>query len=335
MHSVLSRLRPIARHWYHRADNPDVRAARRFLKRLRSDPPDVLYLGDSTTMWISPDDTDRRNLGQIVSDGLGDGITIHVIAGAGYTAKMQLAHLRLLEAHKSRPLVLHPLWIRGYFTAWAKHPVYGYEAALAKINSLDPHGPAWRAWASFPRPTPEDFERHGEIPHPTLLGDWQVKDYAEPLRHRIGLSEREYARLIHAFHDGQRLALGSPELEPLVRFGRRLDELGLRTVAYHNPLAIETGVALLGPEFAEVTGSNRAVLEQAYLADRAGRPPILQTGHVFAPDEFVDPNIADSHLNQRGRVRLAQMIVCAVRAALRPSLSGEREDLATARTAGG
>lgn len=334
MHSALRRFRPVARHWYHRADNPDVRAARRLLTRLRSDPPDVLYLGDSTTMWIAPEDTDRRNLGLMVSDGLGDRISIHVIAGAGYTAKMQLAHLRLLEAHEPRPLVLHPLWIRGYFRPWAEHPVYAYEAALAKINGLDPHGPAWRAWASFPRPTREDFERHGEIPHPTLLGDRQVKNYAEPLRRRTGLAEREFARLMHAYHDGQRLTIGSPELEPLTRFGRRLDELGLKTVAYHNPLAIQTGVELLGSEFAEVTRSNRAVLEQAYLADRAERPPILQTGDIFAPDEFVSPNLADSHLNERGRVRLAEMIVSAVRAALRPSLSGEREQVAPARTAG-
>ncbi len=217
---------------------------------------------------------------------------------------------------------MHPLWIRGCCRPWIEHPVYAYETALATIRRLDPQGPLWRAWASSPRPTAEDFHRHDELPYETLIGDGHVKDYTRPLRRRTGLSERERVRLLYAYHQGHRLSNGAPGLEPLTRLALQLDELGAETVVYHSPVSVATGVDALGPEFEALTRSNRAVLEEAYGAGRSERAQILQTGDIFEPMEFDNPKLADEHLNERGRARLAELISAAVQAALLRRLAG-------------
>jgi hypothetical protein len=48
-----------------RFDSPELRHARRLVKRLRSNPPGVIYLGDSTTLFVDPRDADQRRLGHM------------------------------------------------------------------------------------------------------------------------------------------------------------------------------------------------------------------------------------------------------------------------------
>jgi len=316
--SAASRLRRAARRAFVRLDNPEVRHARVLVKRLRRRAPDVLYLGDSTTVFVGGADVDRRSLGEMIRGELAGRADLHVIGGGGYHTGLHAAYLHLLGAASPKPLVLHSLWIRGRYPPWIEHPVYGHRRAIALINGLDPSTPLWRIRASLPAPEPDEFEAFYRIPHRTLLGDLTVGDYVRPLKNGA-LAPDERLRLMYAYHHGAELAADADGIADVANLGRRLREAGCRTVAYQTPLSVETGVQVFGSEFAQLVARNWRLIDDAYREGMGGEARILETGMIFPAAEFIDPADADEHLNDEGRLRLARLIVAAVVDELEPS----------------
>ena len=310
--SVPPRVRVGIRRQLTRLDNPELRNARKLLKRMRTNPPAVLYLGDSTSLFVDPEDADQRRLWHMICDGLAPR-DVHVIAGGGYGPELHAAYLRLLEGTPARPLVLHSLCFR-VLEPLIEHPAYGKRKELAAIQRIDPATPSWRIRAMIPRPTQEEFERFYELPHHTLLGELKVGDYVRPLKNG-GLAPDEHMRLIYGYHHGADLSR-SRGIEAVTRLGRCLRELGCRTVAYQTPVPLQTGVEIFGAAFEELVVENWRVMEAAYREGLGREAAVLQTGTIFAPEEFIDPADGTEHLNEEGRRRLAETIVDAVEAEL-------------------
>jgi hypothetical protein len=312
--TVPPRLRVGVRRQLTRLDNPEVAHARRLVRRLRGNAPDVLYFGDSTSLFVDPNDADQRRLGHMIRDQLADVADVEVIAGGGYGPELHEAYLRLVQASPARPLVLHSLAFRVLYPL-IQHPAYGKRKELATVRDLDPSAPWWRIRASLPKPGPEEFERFYRLPHKTLIGEMPVGDYVKPLKAN-SLSPEEKVRLLYAYHHGSELSADSVGVEAVVELGRRLRALGCRTIAYQTPVPIETGIELFGPRFGELISSNWEVMEAAYREGIGRDATILQTGTMFSADEFIDPSDGTEHLNERGRLRLASTIVESVRAEL-------------------
>jgi hypothetical protein len=297
-----------------RLDNPEVRHARRLIRRLRRNPPDVLYLGDSTTLWISGYDSDQRRLGQMIRDELAPLAEVDVIAGGGYGPELHEAYLRLVAGSPARPLVVHTLAFRVLHPL-IEHPAYGKRKELAAVRAIDPSTPWWRVRASLQKPGPDEFERYYRLRHKTMLGDLAVGDYVLPLKNG-SLGPEEHLRMLYAYHHGAALTPESRGIDAVTQLGRRLRELGCRAVAYQTPVPVQTGVEIFGPEFEQLIASNWGVMEAAYREGFGPDATILQTGSIFSPEEFIDPADGSEHLNERGRRRLAATVVDAVRAEL-------------------
>jgi hypothetical protein len=306
-----ARLRWYAKRTVHRLDNPELASARRLLKRMRVDPPDVLWLGDSTTIFLAPGDRDRRRLADVVADELGPSVSMHVISGAGYHSGLHRAYLELLRGQPGRPVILHSLWVRGRFQPWIHHPTYGHEAVLPRVQALDHSTAPWQVWASIPRPGRDAFARHAQMPHTTLRGPGRVADYVDPLR-GSGLDPQQRIEMMNMFHHGARLEPDTPSLGPVTALGRSARELGRGTVAYYNPVCIERGVEVLGTEFRPHVLRNHAILEAAYRAGAGPEATVLSYLPEFVKAEFMDPELADEHLGERGRRRLGREIAEAV-----------------------
>jgi hypothetical protein len=298
-----------------RLDDKTLRNARRLVRRLRSDPPGIVHMGSSESEWIAPYDRDRRSLTRLVSEALDDDHGIEVFSGHGYHPALFLEFLRLVRAHEARPLVVHSIFARAAVEPWIRHPIYGYEQAISHLREVDPHGPLRRIHAFGRKPAAEDFERHAALPYDTLLGPGHVRDYVVPLRSgRLGPDE--HVRLLFAYHHTGRLDAGSVALENFTRFGRALREAGCRSIAYHMPFSVDTGVDALGPAFAEHVAATAAAIDEAYLRGTGDAGIVIRTSEHFTPDEFVDPLDATEHLNARGRAHLRDMLVSAARASL-------------------
>jgi hypothetical protein len=295
-----------------RVDNPEVRNARRLVKRMRTDPADVLYLGDSLASAVGLDDTDPRPLHQMVADELAGTATVYTVADGGYGPELYESFLRLVEATSARPLILHDIGPRILHPLIA-HPTYGKQAAIPVIHRLDPNGATWRMRASIPRATSEDFERYYALPHPTILGDnLTVGDYVKPLKNGAGDPE-ERLRILYAYHHGAKLEPTTPSLQAYVILGHRIRTMGCPTVTFRGPVSIPTGIELFGPEFEGLMDKNWKVMEDLYREALGRDATILESGTIFPPEDFIDVTDGTEHLNDRGRQRLTKMIAEAIR----------------------
>lgn len=282
-------------------------------------PVEVLAFGDSSATWVGPDDTDRRRLFAMVGDELGGRVATHVVAGPSYHVDLIVAFLDLVRSSGQRPVVVVPLWVRGRFVPWVQHPTWGHQKALAHLRAQQ-GSERRRLHAALRHPDDEDFAAFETLPFPTLLGPGSVADYALPLKDPRAFAADPAARerLIYAYHHGARLESDQPTVEGVRALGRCLRDLGWPFVAFETPVPVTSGEQHLGPDFRKLVEHNFAVLREA-LAQGVGREvEVVRSGTAFPASHFIDPSLADEHLNQEGRRRLAAMIADPLRGHLSP-----------------
>lgn len=313
----VQRARYRARRALDRIDNEPVRLARHLLEALHDTPIDVLYLGDSTSSFVAPYDTDRRRLPQMVADALGASVRVHVVKGASFNANMYEAYLRLLRATDQRPLVIASLAVRSHTPTLTRHPVHGHHRALATIRSIDASRGAWRVHGAWPPPTQADFDVFHQVPHATLLGQGTMGTYRERLAALEDAGNHEaYLCVLYDYLHGGCVPAGPEGLEAVTRLGSTLRSFGCCAVVYQLPVPVERGAELLGAGFRTRAEANLSALEEAYRHGAGHDALVVGHGTRFPTGEFLDPADGTEHLNAAGRAHLAGLIVDAVRGRL-------------------
>lgn len=315
----ISRAADTVRRQVGRVDNAEVRKARRLARASRAGQIDVLYLGDSTTSFVAGYDTDARPLHAMIADRIGRDVNLTTIHGGSYAPPLYDAFLRFVDAAHKPKVVLVPLWTRGCTTPWFEHPAFGHRKAIDFLQDLDPATPVRRIRKGFPRPTTADFDTFYQLPYPTWAGDWNIGEYVRRLKGSND-HDTEWVRLLYAYHYGG-LVESASQLDAVRALGVHLRALDIPVVVYQTPLPVQKGVDLLGSGFLELARGNYARLEQA-LHEGFGPIDVLQTGCTFGTEEFIDWRDGSEHLNQVGRLRLAEEIGAAVRAALGAHVGG-------------
>jgi hypothetical protein len=311
---LVIRARANARETLHRIDDENLRRGRKLMRRLRRNPPDIVYLGDSTTRWTAPDDHDQRRLDAMVSDLVAPR-AVHSLYGGGYHGLIFEAFMSVIAASPARPVLIVPICSRNNLPSIAEHPAYRFEKAQARLRAITAGTPGWRIRAIAQKPTAEEFDAFYRIPFPTLLSqDTVIGDYARPLRDRSAFAgtpaERE--RLIYAYHQTASLADDTPPVNAVTRLAATARAIGCQLIAYETPAPVERAAEHFGHQARDVLANNFAVLRSAV---RKGSPDahIVESGLLFSTDEFIEPAVADEHLNERGRRKLAGMLADAVR----------------------
>ena len=316
--SMRAKLRPAVHRSRYRLDNPDLRQARTLVRRLEQAPLDVLYLHESVSMFVSPQDSDRRTLAQMVADGLGPGVRFHACGDAGYHPRLYSAYLGLVRRSGQNPVVVHPIWPRGTFTPWAEHPHYARDAATRIIQraSVRPGRPK-PIWAPI---TPANDRLMAVLDAKsfrTALGTRPVGEYRLPLKHpeEHGLDRADWSRLAYAYHQTGIVRPDSPYLSAYTDLARDLAELGCPVVTYQTPIPVEGAVAEFGEPAATTISHNLDLLERAHAA--GGANVIALGGGLGYPlTSFIDHTDATEHINEAGRLPLAARIIEAVRVQL-------------------
>ena len=271
----------------------------------------MLHLGDSTTEWIAPYDRDRRRLKAMIADQLADPKRYFALHGGSYTAEIHDAYLQFaLRVCKPRVVVV-PLWYRGRFQPWGDHPIFGRKRAAAAIASMPAETPTWRIRRGFPRPAAEEWIEYAKMPFRTFAEYPVVGDYTRRLKDPTHFADDPDARvkLIYAYHLSHEIEADDPSLLAVERLGRRLRESGCAVVPYENPSPYPMGVKHWGDEFARVAANNWARLREALQRGFGDPLEILDLGMSLDLDKFLDPDVADEHLNEHGRTFLADRIV--------------------------
>lgn len=298
-----------ARRHLSRVDDAEIRKARVLARLARADKLDVVYFGDSTTSFRSLDDEDRRPLHRMIADMLPAGTRMHTVHGGSYSPPLYSGFLRLIESSGARPIVIFPLCVRVRTTPWMEHPIHGRKGAIDHLAAMDADMPTWRIRQGFPAPTAQEWAAFRALSHPTWAGDWKIGDYLDRLKNPAELTD-EWVKLLYAYHHGGRVPSGRP-LQEVTRFGSELRRLGLDVIAYETPIPVEKGEEYY-PGFRSLAEENLASLGEAYRAGYGTEATVLRTGLVSGTDEFIDYRDASEHVNQRGRLRLAESITGTV-----------------------
>lgn len=300
-----------------RLDDDEVRNARRLVRSLRRDAPDVVAFGDSNWLFRAGYDTDQRNLGAMVSAELGERLSLQVCAGPGYHPALIRAYVRQIELSEARPTVIVPLCLRMASVAWSTHPIYTYAEAIRRIDGFGPETPVHRMRASLVAPSPADFARYESTLIRTWAGEHSIGELRalirDPLGH--GLDERDRRRLLYAYHHGEQLEPGQRTLLEVEAMGRALRALDTTVVVFETTLPVDEGVALWGEQFRENGEHGLGLMRDAFRRGYDEPIDVLDTGMSFERELFIDPADGSEHLNERGRRRMAGLLAEAARAA--------------------
>lgn len=303
-----------ARRWKRRLKNPEVEHARLLRKRLESESVDIVHLGASESLFVSPSDQDQRTLQRMLVDAWAPDLTTASIAGAGYNPRLFKEYLKIVSNSSSHPIVVVALCARFGCAPWAEHPVYSYRRATKALARIKPGAPSWRIRSYVPLPTAAEFVVLDEIDYATIIGTRKVGDFRHGLTRPVGevLSERERLRTLFSYHHGAVEDLNEEFLRQVTSLGQQLKNQGMLVVPYHTPFPYVRGTELLGHDLELHLRRHLDELEAAFVSGY-GPVEFVQSGMAFDSPEFIDPDDATEHINEHGRLHLAQMITDQVR----------------------
>ncbi len=298
--------------------NQEVLRLRRAARALRKGDVDVLFLAESSAIHISPADSDRRRLPEMLASELGD-MNVLTIRGPGYNPAVFAELVRLLGTLPQRPrAVVLSVCVRTSTSVHVtRHPAYGYELSLGRLRRMDSLG-GWVRAVGPRQPLTEEMYSHFEaLP---VVSRWETQSTIGEYRARLkgaGKSpvEPETRRVLFDYFHGEVVEPGHPKLEDWGELARRLADYGVPVIAYRTPVPLGPGELGFPGEFAAHVRRNHRVVESS-LQDAAGPWLTLVARDDLPDDAFVDPEDASEHLSQRGRHLVAADVARAVRLAI-------------------
>jgi hypothetical protein len=306
-----------ARGRYDEYFDPQVRQLRSVLRRSRRQAVDVLYLGDSSALFIDPRDVDRRRLPEMLAAEL-PGNRTALLAGPGYPPALHAEFVRLLSSVRHRPqVVVLSICLR---TATAihvrEHPQYGYASSIAALRHVEDPRHRLRAFNRKLRRTPDQWARFEAR---TVVTRWgmapTVGAFLVQIRGRRGEVEQlERQRVLFDYFHGETVAPGHPELDDVRRLGEALRAYGVPVVVYWPPIPHDKGEEYFPGEFRAHTEANWRVVQDV-LDEALGPLGHLAQSPFETPDhEFVDSADGSEHWNAAGRLRVAALLAAEIRA---------------------
>lgn len=279
----------------------------------RTPAPPVLYFGDSVVERISRDDADRRTLGELVVERMGGAEHCTCISHSAYHPAMFAALLRAVQRVQSQPrLVILPVNMRCFSPQWDHRPAYQFTKEISAIERFiaDPSAPQETVEPMVE--SREDLAAYDSIsvryPSSALsrIGDFRRIVESTPQTE----SERAYRlEQIFKFHYTHALTPGHRKLRALLACCESIRDMNARALLYITPINYQAGSRYAGPTFLPEYQRSVAVLLDALARyEREGQVTVVDWSTLLESRYFVQPDIANEHLNYSGRMRLANEI---------------------------
>jgi hypothetical protein len=292
--------------WTRPPEDPALAAARILLYELEVEPPDVLVFGESTLLFVGPEEADQRPLADLLVEALRPRSAL-AIAGPGFGVELHREFARLAATRGPRPLVVTSLYVRGTLPAFLHHPQWGHRRQIELLTRVSGHSQDELTGPYVP-PRPEAYVAYEALAYPTFVADRTIGEFMAQLRPPGNPFSREHLRWLFEFHVG-----GSPDpqiVAAFTEFGRLLKGAGFPVVAFQNPVDVVQGSELLGPEFVAWHRCNTATVRDAFVAGYGPDAVILETSDLWQPTDFIEPAV--EHLAAHARIELADIIARAV-----------------------
>ncbi|TAM89736.1 MAG: hypothetical protein EPN43_06645 [Jatrophihabitans sp.] len=295
---ALWRARTVTRDWTNAHLNRPVARALKVAAALRRGA-DVLYFGDSSLVFTSPHDQDRRRLGEMLADEAG--VRVAQYYGPAYSAPLHAELARLIAPLPRPGCVVVSMPIRPTLRHVTAHPMFSYAGALAALRAatgIDQH----LLRALYKRSaTDAEYAAFEAITRPTR---WQLGrsfgDYRRRLRgYDPAGADEDRQRLLFDYFHGE-FGADTDGADRWRAFGRYLRELQVPVFFYRTYMPMQRGAALFGDSFTTHVEENFALIEEGFLQGLDGGGGRVPVGVI--PDElFIAATDGTEHYNERGR----------------------------------
>lgn len=288
--------------------------------------PEVLVVGDSAMFWTSPNDPDQRSLARMISDELGGSVRVHALAGPGYNPRLVNVFLEALERCPERPKILVlPTSLLMATQAWLSHPNFSYLLEAPELRRIAEAGD--RSARRLPRAGLEQWEEWDRQPAPSLFGARRTMGEVRIIINSN--QQRQFSwtqpttrwqqaiRMRHMMdlYNAEKLTPESYGVQLLTEMASYVAKLGIPSVGYISPINREVLATVLKQPAVDHVAANADVIAQAY-RDAAGDGHDVVNAVFSCPGtDFGDP----VHLNDRGRLHLAQLIAEGITQKGKPS----------------
>lgn len=305
------------RAWFNQFIDLPIRQLRTAVRRFERGPVDVVYLGNSTNLFVAPDEPRWRRLHELIKAEFPDARTVDFL-GPAYNLELYSEFIRLLSTLERRPrLVVASLALRTAATNIVEHPDYGYHHAIKLMRDLKKPTGHLPFFSARNRRTATDWQRFEALPLRTRWSRGQtIGDFLSVLRGRRNASEDlERQRALFDYLHGEFLTPDHPPFHLYAELGGRLREYGVPVVAYWAPVPVDRGETYFPGQFAQHIDTNMDVARKSF-EDALG--PLcypVELGHT--PDEeFIDSRDGSEHWNFTGRRRVVRLIAEQMRHAI-------------------
>lgn len=281
----------------------------------RSAGPALLVLGDSVHYRVSKDDTDRRPLSQMLSDRMQEsGLDVLCLNYSAYHPRVYAALLGALSRMPNRPAkVVLPINLRCFSPQWYLQTDHLFAEEICILDAYSTGQVIPEVTRQSNPDAAETFDAttvcYPDSPLSTI-GQFRLIAKAES---RSDYQEAWKARQIAIFHYLHPLVPDHPQLLGAVEMIQRAARMGIKPVVYLTPINHRHGVRAVGERFEQLVSENVSTVRQALQesAESAGGV-FLDWSRAFEDDLFFHPGERTEHLNQAGRLRLAELVQAAV-----------------------
>jgi hypothetical protein len=299
-----------------------LRAVERAYRGARG--PEVLIIGDSTMYWIGRNESDNRQMAEMIDDGLGSRTRCLTVVGPGYQAGIAIGYLSALRHSRSRPrVVILPVCPFMSTTPWLNHPDYPYQQVAAAMRAaVSGNGARPRR---LERPGPEFADAYDRLPAPSFVDAGRTLGEMRMLIHaRAETPWQKAVRLRHRmdYYYADTLEPDSPGVRLVADLAEMVVSLELRSVAYISPVNHEDLAESFGSAACSHEARNAEIVATAYRDGVGDLGTLVDPTFDFPRAEFVDP----LHPGCDARGEVADRIVEAVRSHMERSGEDSRGD---------
>lgn len=273
---------------------------------------DILYLGDSVVERISWDDTDKRTLDEMVADSLSSEKSLICIAHAAYHFRIYYYLLNILRSTRNKPeLVILPINIRCFSPQWDLNPSWQFEEEIQYLKAYPEtrRVPAIRRNADALTFSEAELNLELDLPFTNLT---RMRQFLNQIKNIPPDPEGKLQRRkqIYIFHYLNQLQPTHRRLEYLGKILDLLNELKIHLLLYITPINYEGGTRHIGDGFTKIIRSNAAIVQE-YVRPwlKTGQVCFLDLQELLTSEYFFHIDELTEHLNQSGRIKLAQTLV--------------------------
>lgn len=268
--------------------------------------PEYLYFGDSVLERVADQDRDRRLVHQMFAERRAPRRVCALSHGAFHPGVF-LALTRCLQQLERRPeLAIVPINLRCFSPQWDLEPAYQFAGEIELLNQFAAHPSAQLPSFTEVAASRELYEEFDRTPTSivgsplTTVGQFRLVIEATPAtEEQARFREQQIFRFFYMYQ----LARDHRHVVALRELFQTLRTLGIPALVYATPINNGAAQAVLGEAFSTQIGINVATLVGAL-----GDVRLLDWSTTFPPEMFFHTKFHTEHLNERGRLRLVDLL---------------------------